>query len=71
MFKRYRPSIYAFGVLALIVGCQSFKTLKTTDEVRFELSADVLFEYDKAEILPEAQHELKRAAALIRQHVKN
>ena len=67
---RNRPAIYAFVMLALMVGCAQFKSMKSTDEIRVALSADVLFDYDKAEILPEAQHELKQAAALIRQHVK-
>jgi outer membrane protein OmpA-like peptidoglycan-associated protein len=71
MLKRYRPTIYAFGVLALMVGCAQFKSMKTTDEIRVALEADVLFEYDKADIRPQAQQDLKRAAALIREHVKH
>jgi outer membrane protein OmpA-like peptidoglycan-associated protein len=40
--------------------------LKETDlEVRLELAADVLFDFDKAEIRPEAARVLARAAAII------
>jgi outer membrane protein OmpA-like peptidoglycan-associated protein len=71
MFKRYRTTIFAFGLMALIVGCVDFKTMKSVEEVRIELAADVLFEYDKADVLPHAREVLKRAAGRIREHVKH
>ncbi|MFA6986707.1 MAG: OmpA family protein [Arenimonas sp.] len=38
---------------------------ETATEIRIELAADVLFEFDKAVILPKAEQTLKQAAALI------
>jgi len=41
--------------------------VKETDtEIRIELAADVLFDFDKAEIRPSAQDALGRAASIIR-----
>lgn len=42
--------------------------MKETDtEIQIELAADVLFEFDKADILPKANDALRKAAALIRE----
>lgn len=38
---------------------------ETPTEIRIELAADVLFDFDKADILPKAEDALKQAAALI------
>ncbi|MGH9398874.1 MAG: OmpA family protein [Thermoanaerobaculia bacterium] len=40
---------------------------ETETEVRIELAADVLFEFDKATLLPKAEDTLKKAAEFIRQ----
>ena len=40
---------------------------ETRTEVRIELAADVLFEFDKATLLPKAEDTLKKAAEFIRQ----
>lgn len=45
---------------------QELQVKESAAEVRIELAADVLFDFDKAEILPKAQSALKQAAALIR-----
>lgn len=45
---------------------QELQVKESAVEVRIELAADVLFDFDKAEILPRAQSALKQAAALIR-----
>lgn len=39
---------------------------ETPTEVRIDLAADVLFEFDRAELLPRAREVLSRAAAIIR-----
>ena len=39
-------------------------------EIRIELAADVLFDFDKADILPKAQEALKQAALIIREKAK-
>ncbi len=45
--------------------------VKETDtEVHIELAADVLFDFDKAELLPKARDTLKQAAAVIREKAK-
>lgn len=45
---------------------QDLQVKESAAEVRIELAADVLFDFDKAEILPKAQSALKQAAAFIR-----
>src|SRR5262245_11547759 len=45
---------------------QDLQVKESAAEVRIELAADVLFDFDKAEILPKAQSALKQAAGLIR-----
>jgi outer membrane protein OmpA-like peptidoglycan-associated protein len=40
---------------------------ETETEVRIELAADVLFEFDKATLLPKAEDTLKKAAEFVRQ----
>jgi len=45
---------------------QDFRVRESAAEVRIELAADVLFDFDKAEILPKAQSALKQAAAIVR-----
>lgn len=44
---------------------------ETATEIRIELAADVLFEFDKAVILPKAEQTLKQAAALIGEKAAN
>lgn len=41
---------------------------ETEDEIRIELAADVLFDFDKADIRPEAQAALGRVAGILREH---
>jgi outer membrane protein OmpA-like peptidoglycan-associated protein len=43
---------------------------ETKSEIRIELAADVLFDFDKAVIRPQAQEALKQAAEVIRQKAK-
>jgi outer membrane protein OmpA-like peptidoglycan-associated protein len=45
---------------------QEIQVKETGAEIRIELAADVLFDFDKAEILPRAQSALKQAASLIK-----
>lgn len=49
---------------------QSLEVKESATEVRIELAADVLFDFDKADILPKAQPTLKQAADLIRDKAK-
>jgi outer membrane protein OmpA-like peptidoglycan-associated protein len=49
---------------------ESLEIKESSTEVRIDLSADVLFAFDKAELLPEAQQALSQAAAIIRDRAK-
>jgi outer membrane protein OmpA-like peptidoglycan-associated protein len=49
---------------------QDLQVKETGAEIRIELAADVLFDFDKADIKPAAQEALKQAAGLIRDKAK-
>ncbi len=49
---------------------QSLEVKESASEVLIELAADVLFDFDKADILPKAQATLKQAADMIREKAK-
>ncbi len=49
---------------------QDLQVKETSQEIRIELAADVLFDFDKADILPKAQEALKQAATIIRENAK-
>jgi outer membrane protein OmpA-like peptidoglycan-associated protein len=49
---------------------QSLKMKETATEVRIELAADVLFDFDKYDILSKAQEVLKQVAGVIREKAK-
>jgi outer membrane protein OmpA-like peptidoglycan-associated protein len=46
---------------------EDFRVKETDLEVRLELAADVLFDFDKSDIRPEAERVLARAAAFIKE----
>jgi outer membrane protein OmpA-like peptidoglycan-associated protein len=49
---------------------QDLQIKESATEVRIELAADVLFDFDKADIRPKAQDALKQAATIIRDRGK-
>jgi outer membrane protein OmpA-like peptidoglycan-associated protein len=49
---------------------QSLDVKESATEVRIDLAADVLFDFDKADILPKAQTTLKQAADIVREKAK-
>jgi outer membrane protein OmpA-like peptidoglycan-associated protein len=49
---------------------ESLEVKETSTEVRIDLSADVLFAFDKADLLPKAQQTLSQAAEIIRDKAK-
>jgi outer membrane protein OmpA-like peptidoglycan-associated protein len=49
---------------------QDIQVKETGSEIRIELAADVLFDFDKADILPRAQNALKQAASVINEKAK-
>ena len=50
---------------------QDIQIKGTGSEIRIELAADVLFDFDKADILPRAQAALKQAASVVRDNAKS
>jgi outer membrane protein OmpA-like peptidoglycan-associated protein len=46
---------------------QDLRVKETKSEIRIELAADVLFDFDKADILPKAQEALNQVAGVIRE----
>ncbi len=50
---------------------QDLQIKESAAEIRIELAADVLFDFDKADILPRAQNALQQAAALIRDKARS
>ena len=49
---------------------QALEVKETDTEIRIEMSADVLFDFDKAEIRPDAAKVLSQAAEVLRGHSK-
>src|SRR2546428_14084325 len=49
---------------------QDLQVKEIGNEVRIDLAADVLFDFDKADILPKAEETLSKAAAIIKQRAK-
>src|SRR5262249_51525721 len=49
---------------------ESLEVKETDMEVRIDMAADVLFDFNKSNILPKAQEALKQAADVIRQKAK-
>lgn len=54
-----------FGEDAVAGAITDIEVKETPTEIHIELAADVLFDFDKAQILPKAESALKQAAALI------
>src|SRR6266700_1729096 len=49
---------------------QGLQVKEIGNEVRIDLNADVLFDFDKADLLPKAEDTLNKAAALIKERAK-
>src|SRR5438034_3176270 len=49
---------------------QDLQVKEIGNEVRIDLNADVLFDFDKADLLPKAQETLTKAAAIIKERAK-
>ena len=55
---------------ALAGRVEALAVKETATEIRIELAADVLFDFDKAEIKPEAADALGKAAAILRERAR-
>src|SRR4029077_9349067 len=49
---------------------QDLQVKEIGNEVRIDLAADVLFDFDKSDILPKAEETLAKAAAIVKQRAK-
>lgn len=49
---------------------QDLQVKEVGNEIRIDLNADVLFDFDKADLLPKAEETLSKAAALIKERAK-
>jgi outer membrane protein OmpA-like peptidoglycan-associated protein len=61
----------AFNVEDIGGKTQDLAVKETATEIHIELAADVLFEFDKAVILPKAEETLRQAAAVIGEKAAN
>jgi len=66
----FRVRDLAFRVEDMGGKIESLEVKETPTEVRIDLAADVLFDFDKAELLPKAQKTLSQAAGIIRDKAK-
>jgi outer membrane protein OmpA-like peptidoglycan-associated protein len=66
----YRVEDTGGKVQNLDIKVQDLDIKETSTEVRIELAADVLFDFDKAVLLPKAQQTLEKAAQIVRDRAK-
>jgi outer membrane protein OmpA-like peptidoglycan-associated protein len=57
-------------VNAVAGNVQNLQIKEIGNEVRIDLNADVLFDFDKADILPKAEDTLSKAAAIVKERAK-
>ena len=62
------PVALLYGVQDIAGKTQQLQVKETATEIRIELAADVLFDFDKSDIRPAAADTLKKVAAMIREH---
>ncbi|HEX3579150.1 MAG TPA: OmpA family protein [Thermoanaerobaculia bacterium] len=69
---------YQFTVVDLVYriehiagAVEDIEVKETPTEVRVDMAADVLFDFDKADLLPKADETLKKAADFVREHAKD
>ncbi len=68
--EQYTIRDLVFTVIDLGGKVQDLQVKQTETEVRIELAADVLFDFDKDTLKPVAQETLQKAAAVIREQTK-
>ena len=60
-----------FRVDAIAGAIQAMEVKETDTEVRVDLAADVLFDFDKADLLPKAEATLQRAADFVKERTRS
>ena len=68
--EKFKVLDLVFKVQDLSGKVQDLKVRETKTEVRIELAADVLFDFDKADLRPEASEALKKVADVIREKAR-
>src|SRR2546430_6670368 len=66
----FRVTDFAGKPVEIAGTVQDLQVKEIGNEVHIDLNADVLFDFDKADILPKAQDTLAKAAAIIKQRAK-
>ena len=69
--SKFKVLDIVFKIENLETKVSSLEVKETDTEVRIELAADVLFDFDKANILPKAEQTLTQAAEVIGQRSMN
>src|SRR5215208_4127781 len=59
-----------FKVESMAGAVDDLEVRETETEVTIEMAADVLFDFDKADLLPKAEETLKKAAEVVRERAK-
>jgi outer membrane protein OmpA-like peptidoglycan-associated protein len=68
---QFRVTDFAGNLASDVAGTvQDLQVKEIGNEVRIDLNADVLFDFDKADVLPKAEDTLSKAAAIIKQRAK-
>ncbi|MBI2963876.1 MAG: OmpA family protein [Deltaproteobacteria bacterium] len=65
-----KPQALAQGSAELQAKVEALQVEETETEIRIQLSGDILFDFDKATLRPEAESVLERVAEMIRKHGK-
>ena len=63
----FKTEDLVFNVLDMGGKVEDLSVKETDTEIRIDLAADVLFDFDKADLLPKAEETLQKAADLIKQ----
>ena len=67
---QFRVTDFAGNLTEIAGTVQDLQVKEIGNEVRIDLNADVLFDFDKADLLPKAEDTLSKAAAIIKQRAK-
>src|ERR1051325_7145017 len=67
---QFKVTDFAGNTVAIAGTVQDLEVKEIGNEVRIDLNADVLFDFDKADILPKAEDTLQKAAAIIKERAK-
>src|SRR5438309_4465029 len=67
---QYKVTDLSGNLMAVAGNVQDLQVKEIGNEVRIDLAADVLFDFDKADILPKAEETLSKAAEIVKEGAK-